>query len=87
MDNEFQKVLEDREKMPIYDESIFYPEKMVKDLGFTDEDINEITQFFLWHINQRNRGTELKNLWRYFALDCSSWSIKGNPTFLPSASV
>lgn len=46
--------------MPIFDESIFYPERVVKDLGFTDEDINEIAQFFQWHINQRNRGLEQK---------------------------
>lgn len=48
--------------MPVYDESIFYPERILHDLGFADEDIEVLAEFMRWHINQRNRGLEMKRL-------------------------
>jgi hypothetical protein len=61
-DLEIQELLKDRETMPIYEESIFYPEKALYALGFTDVDIEDLCQFMRWHINQRNIGLERKNL-------------------------
>lgn len=41
----FPRVDPDRIERPVYDESIFYPEKVARDLGFTDEDINDLVEF------------------------------------------
>lgn len=55
MRTDLQELLSDREEMPVYDESIFDPEKAVKDLGFTDEDINDICAFVRWHLDQKEK--------------------------------
>ena len=55
MRTDLQELLSDRDEMPVYDESIFDPEKVVKDFGFTDEDINDICAFVRWHIEQREK--------------------------------
>lgn len=36
--------------MPVYDESIFYPAVERRKLGMTDEDVEDIVEFFRWHI-------------------------------------
>ncbi|MBN8539074.1 MAG: hypothetical protein J0L82_01705 [Deltaproteobacteria bacterium] len=48
----------DREEMPVFDESIFYPERRLYELGFTDEDIEVLVDCFRWHLNQRNLRAE-----------------------------
>ncbi len=45
----------DHIEMPVYDESIFYPEIRCRKLGITDEGMECILEFFRWHIEQRNR--------------------------------
>jgi hypothetical protein len=60
-DSKLQDLLKDRETMPVYDESIFDPEKAVRDLCFTGGDINDLCEFFRWHINQRERGIKMKS--------------------------
>ncbi len=51
----YEEYLKDRIEMPIFDESIFYPERELYKLGLNDEDIECLVQFFKWHIEQRNR--------------------------------
>lgn len=58
----FPLVDPDRIEMPVYDESIFYPERVLHDLGFTEDDINDLAEFMRWHITQRNRELEMKRL-------------------------
>jgi hypothetical protein len=41
----------DREGMPAYDESIFYPAIERRKLGITDEDMECIVEFYQWHIH------------------------------------
>jgi hypothetical protein len=53
-----QELLKDREVMPVFDESIFEPEKIVYALGFTYDDIQVLVEFMRWHINQRNLRLE-----------------------------
>ena len=48
--------------MPVYDESIFYPEIERRKLGLTDEDMECIVEFFRWHIKQRNRRMDLQRI-------------------------
>ena len=45
----------EREEMPVYDESIFYPAIERRKLGISDEDMECIVEFFRWHIKQRSR--------------------------------
>jgi len=40
-------------KMPVYDESIFHPEKQRRALGIDDEDFESIVEYFRWHLNLR----------------------------------
>ena len=42
-----------REKMPEYDESIFFPEKAPMALGLSMEDLADITEFVRWIFNQQ----------------------------------
>jgi hypothetical protein len=42
-----------REKMPEYDESIFSPELAPMALGFSMEDLADITEFVRWLYNQK----------------------------------
>ncbi len=51
----YQGFLKDREEMPVFDESIFYPERELYKLGLNDKDIECLVQFFKWHLEQRNR--------------------------------
>ncbi len=52
----------DRDEMPVYDESIFYPVIERRKLGMTDEDMECIVEFFRWHIQQRNRRTDRRRI-------------------------
>jgi hypothetical protein len=52
------KFEDDRETMPVFDESIFYPEEACAKLGFTPEDIKSIIEFFRWHMRQRELRTQ-----------------------------
>ncbi|MFN8791136.1 MAG: hypothetical protein ACK5Y2_06740 [Bdellovibrionales bacterium] len=58
----------EREEMPIYDESIFYPSIERRKLGITDEDMESIVQFFRWHLEQRNRRLDLQRIIAIFKL-------------------
>lgn len=51
----YEDFLKDREVMPVFDESIFYPAIERRKLGISDEDMECIVEFFRWHIKQRNR--------------------------------
>lgn len=51
----YEEFLKDREEMPVFDESIFYPAIKRRELGITDEDMECFVEFFRWHIKQRNR--------------------------------
>lgn len=53
---------EEREEMPVYDESIFYPAIERRKLGLTDEDMEYIVEFFRWHVQQRNRRMARKRI-------------------------
>lgn len=53
---------DDRETMPVFDESIFDPEAAVKALGFTDEDIEALVRYFRWFIDQGNLQAEKRKL-------------------------
>ena len=48
--------------MPVFDESIFYPEIETRKLGFTDEDIECIAESFRWLLNQRNRRMDCQRI-------------------------
>lgn len=52
----------DREEMPVYDESIFYPAIERRKLGISDEDMESIVEFFRWHIQQRNRRLDRQRI-------------------------
>lgn len=45
----------DREVMPTFDESIFYPEEATRALGFSDEDMDCIVACFRWLLEQREK--------------------------------
>jgi hypothetical protein len=51
----YEEHIKDRIEIPVFDESIFYPERELYKLGFTDEDIEVLVEYFRWHLNQRNR--------------------------------
>lgn len=44
-----------REEMPIYDESIFFPEVERRKLGITDEEMESIVEYFRWQFDQDNK--------------------------------
>lgn len=48
--------------MPVFDKSIFYPERELYKLGMNDEDIEWLVQFFKWHLEQRNRRIDLQRI-------------------------
>ena len=48
--------------MPVFDESIFYPEIGRRKLGISDEDMECIVEFFRWHIDQRNRRMDRERI-------------------------
>lgn len=50
----------DREVMPVYDESIFYPAEARRALGISDEDMDSVVAFFRWHIEQREKRLKKK---------------------------
>jgi hypothetical protein len=52
----------DREEMPVYDESIFYPAIARRKLGITDDEMECIVEFFRWHIKQRNRRMDCQRV-------------------------
>ena len=54
--------------MPVFDESIFYPERKLYELGFIDEDIEILVEYFRWHLNQRNLRIEKRRLISLFKL-------------------
>lgn len=58
----YQDFLKDREEMPVFDESIFYPEIARRKLGISDEDMECIVEFFRWHIKQRNRRMDRQRI-------------------------
>lgn len=49
-----EELLEGRETVPVYDESIFEPEKALYELGFTDKDLDDIAEYMRWHVRQRD---------------------------------
>ena len=51
----YEKYLKDRIELPVFDESIFCPKFENRKLGFTDEDMECIADYFRWQLNQRNR--------------------------------
>lgn len=51
---------DDREVMPIYDESIFYPAERRRAVGISDDDMDSIVAFFRWHIEQREKRLKKK---------------------------
>ncbi len=51
----YEEHIKDRIEMPIFDESIFFPEIKRCKLGITDEDMKYIIEFFRWQLDQRNR--------------------------------
>jgi hypothetical protein len=58
----YEEFLRDREVMPVFDESIFYPERELYKLGMNDEDIECLVQFFKWHLEQRNRRLDRQRI-------------------------
>lgn len=52
----------DREEMPVYDESIFYPAVERRKLGTSDEDMKCVVEFFRWHIQHRNRRMDRRRI-------------------------
>lgn len=52
----------EREEMPVYDESIFYPAIERRKLGISDENMESIVEFFRWHIKQRNRRMDRRRI-------------------------
>ncbi len=58
----FEEYLKDLIEMPDFDESIFYPEIENRKLGFTDEDMECIADYFRWQLNQRNRRLDKRCL-------------------------
>lgn len=49
------QINDDREVMPIFDESIFYPERRAAALGLDEDDIRAIVEMVRWHMNQRDK--------------------------------
>ncbi len=58
----YEEFLKDREVMPVFDESIFYPERELYKLGLNDEGIECLVQFFKWHLEQRNRRLDRQRI-------------------------
>ncbi len=58
----YEDFLAEREEMPVFDESIFYPEIARRKLGISDEDMECIVEFFRWHIKQRNRRMDRQRI-------------------------
>lgn len=58
----YEEYLRDREEMPVFDESIFYPERELYKLGLNDEDIECLVKFFKWHVEQRNRRLDRQRI-------------------------
>ena len=58
----YEEFLKDRDVMPVFDESIFYPEHELYKLGLNDEDIECLVQFFKWHLEQRNRRMDRQRI-------------------------
>lgn len=58
----YEDFLAEREVMPVYDESIFYPAVGRRKLGISDEDMECIFEFFRWHIRQRNRRMDRQRI-------------------------
>lgn len=58
----YEEHLRDRDEMPVFDESIFYPERELYKLGMNDEDIECLVQFFKWHLEQRNRRMDRQRI-------------------------
>ena len=50
--------IDDRLKMPEFDDSIFYPERECEKLGFTKDDIQCIAELVKWHMRQRELRTQ-----------------------------
>lgn len=48
--------------MPVFDDSIFYPERELYKLGLNDEDIECLVQFFKWDLEQRNRRMDRQRI-------------------------
>lgn len=53
---------DEREEMPVYDETIFYPAIERRKLGINDEDMECIVEFFRWHIKQQNRRMDRQRI-------------------------
>lgn len=58
----YEEHIKDRDVMPVFDESIFYPERELYKLGMNDEDIECLVQFFKWHLEQRNRRMDRQRI-------------------------
>jgi hypothetical protein len=58
----YEDFLADREEMPTYDESIFYPEIKRREFGISDEEMNSIVEYFRWHLNQQNRRMDCQRI-------------------------
>jgi hypothetical protein len=49
-----QELLKDRDVMPTFDDSIFYPERRWRALGFDEDDIQVLVDVVRWHMQQRD---------------------------------
>jgi hypothetical protein len=45
----------EREVMPTFDESIFYPEEARRSLGINDDDMDSLIAYFRWQLEQREK--------------------------------
>lgn len=52
------EIHDDRLKMQVFDESIFHPERECEKLGLNKEDLQDLVEFFTWHIRQRELLTQ-----------------------------
>ncbi len=50
----------EREAMPVYDESIFYPEEARRALGISDDDMDSVIAYFRWQLEQREKRKRQK---------------------------
>lgn len=46
--------LENCADLPVFDETIFYPEIKKRELGITDDDMKHPVEYFIWQLEQRN---------------------------------
>lgn len=81
----YEEFLKDREEMPVYDESIFYPATERRKLGINDEDMECIVEFFRWHINQRNRRMDRQRIITILKLRAERLMNQKSPNLLANS--